>query len=381
MAPQVTVGGARIVMEGEGRRWQGRFDYTEANTRTDENGDIPISIQLFERTQDADPRTATVINDPAQWRRETYWAGLESERGGETVPTGGPDEWHRLGEPPGLSLLVVLDASGSMEENNRMANARAGINQTFANLPEDQLIEFAAVIFYGCGSFSTRSFTRDADSIREFLVSASPSSGTPLAAAHDQAREMFASLADPRAEEWRYATFTDGAETCDGDVAGAVQRLQTLVNRHQAPDSDPPPEPERPDPPPPPVDCQVATWRGYEVRVRDGGRHVDEIRLIEHAYLERALPDGRCIARHQIDTYGVYYGSIRDRSGGRARSRWGVNSRPSETRTNFGTSRLGEDDLLRVRNEADRARSDLVSLEDARNRIEQAVEAAQPGSG
>lgn len=379
--PEVTVGGAAVDLEGAGRRWRGRFDFAEANTVQDENGDLPVNIRVGTDRQDADPRTAVVINDPQNWSSGLFWLGLENSRGGSNSDSGGADTWHRIGPAPGLSLLIVLDASGSMDENDRMANARAGITQTFANLPEDQVIEFAAVVFTDCGSFSTRSFTRDADAVRQFLTSQSPSGGTPLAAAHDQASNMFASLADPRSQAWSYASFTDGAETCDGNVAASVRNLEALLNRHQAPETEPPEEPDAPEPPVPAVNCQAATWRGYAVEVEDGGRHLDRITLVEHNYLERALPDGRCIARYEQEIYGVYHGSIRNHSGGPTRSRWGINSRPSETTSDFGTSRRGEADLLRVRNAADAARGGLVDLGQARQQIETAVSNATPESG
>ena len=380
-APVITIGGAAVEIEGQGQRWRGRFDLAEATELQDENGDLQVTITLGGGRQDSDPRTAVAISDPAGWSSGRYWAALEDQRGGTNSVNGGSDVWHRIGPPPALSLLVILDASGSMGEQTRMENARSGINQTMADLPEDEIIEFAAVIFNDCNSFSTRSFTRDAESIRAFLTSATPAGGTPLADAHDRARNMFASLADPRSDEWSFVSFTDGAETCDGNVVGSVRNLDMLISQHQAPTNEAPEEPDAPVPPVAPVNCQVETWRGYEVEVSDGGLHLDSITLIEHNYLERALPDGRCIARYETKNYGVYYGSIRNRSGGPTRNRWGINSRSSESRSDFGTSRLGEADLLRVRNAANAARRGLISIGEARQQVETAVNIAAPESG
>lgn len=374
-APAIRVGGTDADVSGEGRRWRARFDLEEAASLQDANGDIQVTVTLTGQALDADPATPAAIAPPDQWSNSIYWAGLDQRRGGPEGPDGGPDLWHRLGEPPALSLLVILDASGSMGESGRMANARSGIDQTFESLPEDEVIEFAAVAFQDCGSFSTRTFTRDADSIRSFLTSITPLSGTPLAAAHDQARAIFLSQADPRAAEWRYASFTDGAETCDGNVAGSIRDLEAVLSRHRAPDRSPP-EPEQAPAPERAVDCRATTGTGYSVEVRDGGRHLDRITLVEHVYLERALPDGRCIASFETREYGVYYG--RTRSSG---LRWGINSQPSESQTLIGRSSRGEADLLRVRGIANAAAAGLVDLPTARREIEQAVRAAEPEEG
>ncbi|WP_143742985.1 VWA domain-containing protein [Maricaulis sp. W15] len=375
-APIVTVGGATATVDGENARWEARFDLETAATLRDENGDLQVTVSLEGQPLDADPASAVVINDPAQWRSGQYWAGLEALRAGAVSAQGGPDSWHRLGEGPALSLLIILDGSGSMNDGNRLANARAGITQTFENLPEDQVIEFAAVAFSGCGGFTTRRFTRDAAGIRDFLVSASASGGTPLAAAHDRARSLFTSFADPRAQEWRYASFTDGAETCDGNVAGSIRQLESVLAQHRAPDATPPPEPAAAPPPQPPVNCQAETWSGYAVEVTDGGRHLDRITLIEHSYIERVLPDGRCLAVYEVKDYGVYYGRTRQ-SG----LRWGINSRPSETVTDVGRSSRGRADMDRVRNRANQARGNLVELPEARRRVGDAVSRAEPESG
>nr|WP_275297564.1 VWA domain-containing protein [Maricaulis parjimensis] len=363
-------------MRGEGRDWQGRFDLAEAASLRDENGDLQVSVSIEGRLLDADPASVALIRPPADWRSGAYWDGLEAQRGGQTTATGGPDLWHRLGEAPALSFLIILDGSGSMGEQGRMEFARDGITQSFANLPEDEVIEYAAVAFSGCSGFTTRQFTRDADSIREFLVSVSPYDSTPLAAAHDVARGMFTHGADPRAQAWRYASFTDGAETCDGNVTSAIRDLEAVLARHEAPDSAPLPETEVADAPRPAVNCRADSWSGYAVDVRDGGRHLDRITLVEHSFSERALPDGRCLNIYEVKDYGVYYG--RTQTSG---WRWGINSRPSETRTEVGSATQGQASLDRVRNLAGAARNGLTDLPTARRRVGEAVSNADPEQG
>lgn len=363
--PVVSLGGAPAQMEGEAERWRGTFRFEAATP--DASGDILVEIRAPDadgRNLDADPRTAAVIAPVDDWSGGRYWQGYEDRRGGSTSANGGPDLWHRIGEPPDLSLIVILDASGSMNEQNRMTNAREGIQSTFANIPQDRSIEMAGVVFYDCGRFDTRAFTRDLASIREFLLNANPSGGTPLADAHERARAMLGSQADPRSLRWDFATFTDGLETCDGDVAGAARRLQRLIGDHQAPEEvgEAPPEPE---PPAPPIDCRPDSWRGYQVRTEP------EIALVEHTYLERALPGGRCIARHEQALRYVHFGSARNDAV--MRTGWGINSNVSERDVTLGTSAQGQASIDRARRNAQAARSTLVSLDQARRQIGEAV--------
>lgn len=374
--PVVTVGGTTARMSGEGRRWDGVFDLAAAASLRDGNGDLPINVDFVDQVLDADPSTHALIRSPDQWGNGVYWDGLEAMRGSQTTSYGGPDTWHRLGEAPALSFLIILDGSGSMGESGRMDYARQGITQSFAALPEDQVIEYAAVAFSGCSGFMTRTFTRDAESIRQFLVSVSPYGYTPLAGAHSQAQRLFARHADPRSQAWRYATFTDGAETCDGNVTAAVRELESLLARHEAPDAALLPEPEAEPDPVPPVDCQADSWSGYSVDVTDGGRHLDRITLVEHSFLERALPDGRCLNLYEVKTYGVYYGRS-----GQSAMRWGINSRPSETRSEVGSASRGQATLDRVRGLAGAARDGLTDLPTARRQVNEAVSRADPGRG
>ena len=381
-APMVLVGGATVTMEGEGNRWQGTFDYEEAANGAVE-GDLPISISgtdLAGKGLDADPRSVAQIL-PLGSDYYNFWARYEASRGdANTSASGGADTWHRIGEPPALSMVIILDASGSMGENGRMENAKAGIQQTLDGLPEDQRIELAGVVFYSCGSMNTTGFTRNIQTVRDFLLGASPSGGTPLAEAHGYARNLLATNANPGAMDWRYVTFTDGAETCDGNVAAATQDLEQLLRDHrnlsQGRDPEEPDDEEVAREALPEVNCTPASWRAYQVGIDDRGSDLNEIALLEHWYIERALPDGRCFARLETKTYLTYYGSIRNRNGGPARSDWGINSRASNETSDFGTSRLGATDLDRVRNAAQTLRGNSVSLEAARGEIAAAVQAA-----
>ncbi len=380
-APVVTVGGVAVELTGRDERWQGTFDFEQAaNGAVD--GDLPIHISAIDQALkglDADPQSVAQMFPVHLINGSNIWARYEANRGAEnSSERGGTDTWHRIGEPPALSMVIVLDASGSMGEQGRIENARAGIQQTLSGLPADQRIELGAIVFYNCNNIETIPFTRDVEAIRNRLIAVVPSGGTPLAGAYLSARRLLASAANPGALEWRYVTFSDGAETCDGNAAGAAQELEQLLRDHRNVVRGEEPEEEPPvrRAPLPVVACTPASWRAYTVEIDDNGSGFDDIRLINHWFIERVLPDGRCFNRLESKTYNVYYGSSRNRRGGGARSGWGINSRASDEAVEFGTSRNGAADLDRVRGIAQTARGQSVSLQDARGQIATAVAAA-----
>ncbi len=365
--PTLTVGGTAVELQGAEESWRGTFDFAAA-TEGIQDGRIPIIISIKDdanKNLDGDPRTVTQINPPGQ--EGNHWVRYEAGRGSDESSSGGADDWHFLSAPVDLSLVLILDASGSMGDGTgRMENAKDGIAQTLDRLPEDKIIEAGAVVFYGCSDIRTRPFTRDIEVVKSFLLSASPTSATPLANAHHVAGSLFDGSADPASPEWRFSTFTDGEESCGGNVAGAAQALNAKIRDHKgALERQPPAEPEPPKPLEQ-VECRPESWRAYEVD-EEVTEPFNTFRLVELWYLERALPDGRCFARLETRKYGVYYGS------GRVASGWGVNSRPSEVTSEFGTSSKGIENLDRVRNLSISKRNYATTLQQARQRISDLV--------
>ena len=365
-APTVTIGGKPVAMEGEGMNWRGSFDMGEAHQR-ENDGRIPIVITATDEAGqglDGDPHTVTQINSP---EKSWNWVRYETKRGGQEGRAGGEDNWHFLSAPVDLSLAIILDASGSMDDNGRMENAKKGIAQTLDNLPEDLLIEVGGVVFYSCTGISEYSFTRDIPAVKAFLMGASPSSATALAKAHYTAGKLFDASADPAAKEWRFSTFTDGEETCGGNAAGAANYLGAKTKEHRGALKGNPPEEPKPVKPLEQVECLPSSWRGYATATKSA-KPFDDIQLIEAWYLERALPDGRCFARLETRKYGVYFGASSTVSG------WGINSKPSHTDADFGASSKGVADLDRVRNKAQTFKRKSVKLSAARNEISRLVQ-------
>lgn len=366
--PVVKVGGATAAMTGAGKAWTGTFDFAAARTRMD-GPDIPIEISItdrFERDFDADPRSPTLVVPYGRVGSSgLWWTTNEAALGQSTSEKGGPDRRHKLGDPPELSLVVILDKSGSMSDSGRIDNARTGVIKAFAGLPPGRRIEMAAVVFDGCGEPNVTPFTRDLAAVKAFLLAARPGGSTAIARAHEVAADLFASSASPAARRWRYVTFTDGLENCGGDAAAALRRLQGVIDDHRgtlrAAAPEPPVKREEE-----PVDCRPQSWRAWEARVQDA-RILPGIRLVEHWYYERQLADGRCLVRLASTEYGVFYGS----SG--ARRKWGVNSRPGKAKIEFASSQNGAAGVRRVRGLAEGLRGKGSDLATARKAIAKAV--------
>lgn len=375
--PAVWIGTGASMLEKDGDLWRGTFDVAKAKAG-ESFGLVPLYIAAIDSIGnglDGDPRTVTRIGPPETDTPKRAWVRYEDGRNGPNSDTGGQDSWHEIGPPPELSLVIVLDASGSMGEGTPplMERVKQGIRTTLDSLPRDQAIEVGAVVFYSCGSISNLEFTRDLDAIRDRLMSVGPSGGTPYAGAIDQAAGFFKSSAHPASKRWRYAPFTDGLETCDGNVVGASNRLEDAIARHnETIENMEPPEPEPPQKPPlPQVDCQPDTWRVYQTEVEDGGLHLDRITLIEHYYWERKWPDGRCMARLRSQGYGVYYGQVQGEAG-----QWGVNSRHSGERIKFSSSAKGKAQFEALRSRANALRAQSGDKAKARREIDAAVRAS-----
>lgn len=367
--PTLSIGGTSVELNGEDTDWRGEFELVNAHQGMKDDR-IAIKISATDNANkglDGDPRTVTQIKPPGS--RGGHWARYETKRGGQDARSGGTDDWHFLAAPVDLSLAIILDASGSMgDDTGRMENAKQGIATTLDGLPEDRIVEVAGVIFYSCSSISEYAFTRNIANIKSFFMGASPSGATALAKSHYVAGKLFDSSADPASPEWRFSSFTDGEETCGGNVAGAARYLDAKIMDHKGALRERPPEPPEPVKPLEEVECKPTSWRSYKVN-HTPARPFDDIGLTEYWYLERALPDGRCFARLETRDYGVYYGA------GSAGSGWGINSKPSEVKADFGTSSKGVKDLDRVRNLAQSTRRGTSDLPRARTEIAKKVQA------
>lgn len=118
------------------------------------------------------------------------------------------------------SIVILLDASGSMKEDNRMAQAKASVRSRLKKLTKET--EVALIVFYDCGSIVVeQEFTTDTKRILDILPKIQPSGDTPLAAATKFAKTYLKQNA--RAKRRRLVILTDGKETCGGDPVSAAR--------------------------------------------------------------------------------------------------------------------------------------------------------------
>ena len=261
------------------------------------------------------------------------------------------------------------------ESSGRIEAARQGIAQTLDALPGN--VEVGAVIFYDCGNIVSHPFSRKPAKIRDALLAAEPSGSTPLAASLDAARTLLQTGAHPASRAWRYIPFTDGEETCNGDVQSEIARLEQATSDHArrilpalgepsdlAGNAPPPAEDEKPE-----VACKPAAHKGYTVDVRDGGLHLDDINLVEVSFTESQGGHG-CVAELIEQTFHVDYVTTRNPSDAMS---WKIQAAPRRRNVQTANEFQGEDAMNTLRSSADIRLEGAKDLAGARAEIDAAV--------
>ncbi len=365
--PTVRVGSLVVPVEedgGEGDRYAGSFDLETAHEGLGQGAVLEVEVDAVDvagNRLDADPRTPSLIGTD----EERPWAAYEALVGRAPSGEGGPDRWHSLAAAPRMSLVIVLDLSGSMQDGGRLANAKSAIIALLDQLPHS--VELALVTFNGCTP-SSIGFTRDVDAIRAVVEQAKAEGSTGYAAALLMARDILATRTHPGSQILKYAPFSDGEETCDGDPIAAIDALETLIAGRRG---DPPPVPvvaaaaEEDDEE---IPCEPGEWEVYEAQVRSGGLHLDRIRLVETRRQERRMADGHCEVTVLQEGYGVTYGQLAD-----GPPTWRINSRSSTKRRLQATSRDAEAERRKVEKVATQARANGSNLATTRLAIDRAV--------
>jgi len=373
--PSITLGGvAATGVTGDDAKlfWQGEVSMEALRAAIKPGQPAPIVItatDIYGNQLDADPRTV-----PALATKRPWWAGYENTRGGDAVGYGGADTWHEIGAPPKVSFVIVLDASGSMNDSSRMVNAKAGIKKLLDSVPPG--VELAIVIFQGLSNRAV-GFTRDIDKIRAAVDSARANGGTPLAAAIATARKLLESSAHPMSSDWRYRIFSDGQETAGGNVVLETRLLdQAIANRKgkvvkKPKDKVPPPKPVEAEK----IQIYPQQWTAHTVEV-DSRTGLDWFWLTEIKFTEKELPDGRCSVRLETRSFGVAYGSITDADGSNKKVKWRINSRPSPKRSKIyqATSDDGLATIQRIRKKAADLKAKTMSMQQCRQKIEMEVQ-------
>jgi hypothetical protein len=145
------------------------------------------------------PEHKTYEGEQRLWEKCEYWS-IDLKEKQEGVIT--------------ESIVILLDASGSMKENNRMAQAKASARSVLSKITPET--EVALIVFYDCGHIVVeQDFTTDPAAISAILPRIQPSSKTPLGAATKFAKNYLKE--NSRGKQRRLVILTDGEETCGGD--------------------------------------------------------------------------------------------------------------------------------------------------------------------
>lgn len=118
------------------------------------------------------------------------------------------------------SIVLLLDASGSMGDMGRMDRAKAAARRVLGQM--DGTVEVALIVFYDCGMIEVAApFTSDPAVISAALEPVQPTGSTPLAAGIAMAKDYL--RANGRGSTFRLVVLTDGEETCDGNLLESVR--------------------------------------------------------------------------------------------------------------------------------------------------------------
>jgi Mg-chelatase subunit ChlD len=211
--PRAALAGVEVAMNGGGRTWTGRvtIDRTGANTA---QLSVTAKDALSQKPLDADPSTMA-----RQDATRDAWTGVES----------GSDETHairlRSGEP-GVSMVVLLDLSGSMNDSGRLESAKAGVAAALAPGNLSPNTEVALWTFSGSSCQLVVPFTSEPHRVVDAVRGLRASGDTPLARAIVASGRYLVTHA--RNDRKLLLVFSDGLDTEGGNVGAAARRVQGM---------------------------------------------------------------------------------------------------------------------------------------------------------
>ena len=153
---------------------------------------------------------------------------LEATNDGANATTPEVKELHLACKAATRSIVLVIDASGSMGDFNKMAQAKASAKSFLAGVQPGE--EVALIAFFDCGDIRLlKGFTRDPASLIPAIDSLAPSGSTPLAASIRFAGRYMCQAAT--APEGQIIVLTDGGENCGGNPVEAAKSVFSRIRR------------------------------------------------------------------------------------------------------------------------------------------------------
>lgn len=141
----------------------------------------------------------------------------------------GPDIYHKikLDPPEGVGFAIVLDTSGSMEDNGRIGQAKTALENLFTSGRITSNDQVALYTYGGCGVSETVPFTDDIALVQDAVANAGTGGDTPLASSITVASTA---LAAQNVERGVLVVVTDGEDSCDGTVVTALREARERVD-------------------------------------------------------------------------------------------------------------------------------------------------------
>jgi Mg-chelatase subunit ChlD len=380
-------GAVSAEMQGQEKQWTGTFPLKPLQKFVDSGDALPIEVIARDaagRALDANPRSAA-RRRPGQ--RNWYYNEPDFET--SVLGQGGPDRWHELMPrfEGGTSYVFVIDASGSMDDNQRMVQVKRSARSFLGNMTDRD--EVAVIAFFDCTDIQVlQAFTRDRVAALGVIDALEPQSDTPLAKAILDGGDYL--LERGHYDKRALIVLTDGEESCDGDpvAAAALFRHQATIlgdvtnsrasndPAEDEPDAVPAEREETEEAPPEEkVAARPDDRDAWNVVVSDGGLF-PTISIVRTHFREWEVDDG-CIAQVTEEVNYAYYGKVWQPDGS-SRTGFGINGRAKKERTlDFAACSSGQARMDAIRSRW--ASLDGVTYDTARAQAnERAIEALSP---
>lgn len=212
---RVTLADVALAAKQKRDTWEAEIDLEAFE---DADG-APLQLTVEARPPAFDDRQLDDPKTVASWSTQTSSFDAYEQK---------PDTYHKIQLTPSVGYAIVLDTSGSMGENGQIGPAKAALANLFASGRIKAGDTAGLFAFSGeCGTTQLAPFTKELDRVVSAIQQAGADGGTPLAATIVQAANA---LSAQKVERRVLVVFTDGEDTCEGNVGAAFHYARTRVD-------------------------------------------------------------------------------------------------------------------------------------------------------
>ena len=212
---RVTLGDVALAPKQKRDTWEAGIDPEKFK---DADG-APLQLTVVARPLAFDDRQLDDPKTVALWSTQTSSFNAYEQK---------PDTYHKIRLKPNVGYAIVLDTSGSMGDNGRIGQAKAALANLFASGRIKDGDTAGLFTFSGeCGTTQLAPFTKDIDRVVSAIQQVGADGGTPLAATIVKAANA---LSAQKVERRVLVVFTDGEDTCEGNVGAAFHYARTRVD-------------------------------------------------------------------------------------------------------------------------------------------------------